>query len=119
MRPDRRRLVPLALCAALSLASAAASAADRFFAYNETTSTDLTGVYLAPAGTQQWGPNQALNDKDKRLDTSERLPLTGLRPGTYDVKLVDGKGRVCLKRDVDLTRDKSFEIRDADLGSCR
>jgi hypothetical protein len=34
-----------------------------------TTRTHFSGVHLAPAGTQNWGPNQAFNDPDKPLET--------------------------------------------------
>jgi hypothetical protein len=51
----------------------ASAQGQKFFAYNNTTRTDFTGVYMAPAGTGNWGPNQALNDKDKALDTGERF----------------------------------------------
>lgn len=91
----------------------------KLFAYNSTTKTDFTGVYLAPAGTQNWGPNQALNDKDKSLDAGERLTLSGLKPGTFSVKLVDRSGRTCILDRVDLTKEKSFEVRDEQLTNCR
>jgi hypothetical protein len=93
--------------------------AQKFFAYNSTTRTDFTGVYMAPAGTENWGANQALNDKDKALDSGERLTLTGLSPGTFSVKLVDRSGRTCILQRVDLTKEKSFEIRDNQLSNCR
>ncbi|MCW3473249.1 hypothetical protein [Limobrevibacterium gyesilva] len=113
------RALRLALLLGVACTAGNAAAADRFFAYNLTTTTDFAGVYLAPAGTEHWGPNQALNDKDKSLDRSERLSLTGIARGKFDVKLVDSKGHICVKRDVDLTRDLIFEIRDADVASCR
>jgi hypothetical protein len=108
---------------AISLAVAAvigcsAEAAEKYFAYNMTTSTDFKGVYLAPSGTTQWGSNQALNDKDKSLDVTERLTLTGMQPGIYDVRLVDEDGRACIKHGADLTTEKSFEIHDVDLKDC-
>lgn len=111
----------LLIAVPFSLASAGAgqSASPAFAAYNETSSTDFRAVYLAPQNTQHWGPNQALNDKDGSLDTSERLTLKGLEPGRYDVKLMDKRGRTCLMKGVDLTRERSFEIRDADLKGCR
>jgi hypothetical protein len=96
----------------------AVGAAQKFFAYNSTTRTDFTGVYLAPDGTQNWGSNQALNDKDKSLDSGERLTLTGLAPGRFSVKLVDRAGHTCVLRSVDLTKDSSFEIRDDQLSDC-
>ena len=109
----------LLLLASCVSAGSGAAAADRFFAYNLTTSTEFTGLFLAPAGTDNWGANQALNDKDKSLETSERLPLTGISRGVFDVKLQDRKDHTCVKRGVDLKRDTSFEIRDTDLVDCR
>ena len=103
----------------LAASPCAVQAADKFFAYNETTSSTFTGVYLAPAGTAQWGANQALNDKDKTLETSERLALKGLKHTQYDVRLVDEKGRTCVKPSVDLAYESSFVIRDEDLQGCR
>jgi hypothetical protein len=102
----------------LALLGPAAGAAERFFAYNETTNVTFTGVYLAPAGTAQWGPNQALNDKDKTLEPSERLALTSVGHGRYDVRVVDEKGRACVDRGVDLSGETSFEIKDEDLKEC-
>ncbi len=95
-----------------------ASAAERFFAYNETTSSTFTDVSLAPAGTTQWGANQALNDKDKTLEPSERLPLKGIGHERYDLRLVDAKGKMCVKHGVDLAGETSFVIRDEDLQDC-
>ena len=99
--------------------SATAFAVDHFVAFNLTTATEFTGLYLAPAGTSDWGPNQVLGDKDKVWDASERLKLTGISRGRFDVRLVDSKGRQCSLRGVDMTKDLSFDIRDADLASCR
>lgn len=90
----------------------------KFFAYNNTTRTDFSGVYVAPAGTESWGPNQALNDKDKMLDAGERLALTGLSAGIFSVKLVDRSGRTCIVQGIDLSKDRSFEIRDQQLSNC-
>jgi hypothetical protein len=114
------KLTALASFVALAVAvSVSATAATNYFAYNSTAVTTFTGVYLAPTGTTQWGPNQALNDDDKELDFGERLTLAGLNPGLYDVKLVDQKGRTCIMRHVDLTKETSFEIRDGSLTDCK
>ena len=112
----------LALASLVALAGAAsvsAKAGTNYFAYNNTAVTTFKGVYLAPTGTTHWGPNQALNDDDKELDFGERLTLTGLNPGLYDVKLVDQKGRTCIMHRVNLTKQTSFEIRDASLTHCK
>jgi hypothetical protein len=110
---------PLIFLLLLSVsAQPALAAAKKFFAYNMTTRTDFTGVYLAPEGTTNWSPNQALNDPDKSLDTTERLLLTGLAPGRYDVKLVAKDGRTCFVKNVDLTKKNSFLIKDGQLTGC-
>jgi hypothetical protein len=118
------KLASLAIAAVLVVAGSVAAAAANYFAYNLTAATSFSGVYLAPAGagqsgTDQWGPNQALNDDDKSLDFGERLTLTGLTPGIYDVKLIDDAGRTCILHGVDLKTQTSFEIRDAGLTDCK
>ena len=48
--------------------------------WNLTTAT-VSGFQLSPAGKDNWGPNQTLNDKDKEVDHDERLRITGVEPG--------------------------------------
>lgn len=111
-----RYLGPIVLC---SLPRLAGAAADRFFGFNNTTATNFTGVFLAPEGTAEWSPNEALNDKDKRWDAGERLVITAISRGRYDLKVVDGAGRTCIKHGVDLTKDTTFDVRDEDLAVCK
>jgi hypothetical protein len=119
-KPSNRLLAGIILSvAATILFESAVAQGIRYLVYNNTTRTDFTGVFMAPAGTQNWGPNQALNDKDKSLDSGERLRLTGVSPGSFTVKLVDSKGRTCILAHVDLTKETSFEIRDNQLSNCR
>jgi hypothetical protein len=132
-RPERRRQVTVrpvnnedvmpnkfVLLAILpGLVMSSAIAADRFSGFNNTTSTVFVGVYLAPAGTAKWGPNEALNDKDKVWDTGERLVIKSISRGTFELKVVDRSGRICIKHGVDLTKETSFEIRDDDLRGCK
>ncbi|MGH6969455.1 MAG: hypothetical protein ACREEN_10175 [Stellaceae bacterium] len=114
------KIAVIMMLAGLAVAWVApAVAGTNHFAYNDTAVTSFSGVYFAPAGTTLWGPNQALNDDDKELDFGERLTLTGLDSGPYDVKLIDKKGRTCIMHKVDLTKAASFDIRDADLTRCQ
>jgi hypothetical protein len=115
----RLRAIELSFAVAASCASVSAFAADRFYLYNLTTSATFTGVYLAPAGSDHWGTNQALNDKDKAVDPSERLAIKDIERGRFDAKLVDQKGRTCIRHGIDLSKDTTFDIRDADLTDCR
>lgn len=112
------RIIIAQLMFSCLLAASASLAAERFVGFNNTTSTVFTGVFLAPAGTTAWGTNQALNDKDKVWDFGERLVISGVARGLYDLKIVEPSGRICIKTGLDLTHDLTFDIRDADLMNC-
>jgi hypothetical protein len=107
------------LCLAL-LVAAAAGAAERMRFWN-TTSVTITELYLAPAGTTQWGPNQCKNDPDGVVDADERLTLKDVAAGRYDVKLADKNGRHCTGHDVELKSGKpfAFALEDKDLVECK
>ncbi len=83
----------------LVLLSGPAQAKDLLF-WNET-GHEFTGVFLAPAGTSRFGPNQTDNDPDHSVGADERLKITGVAPGRYDVRLVDKSGRTCVVRNVE------------------
>ncbi|HTY65208.1 MAG TPA: hypothetical protein VMH36_01040 [Alphaproteobacteria bacterium] len=101
-------------------ATSTAQAAERPLRFWNLTAGTVTGLYLSTPGTGQWGPNQCLNDPDKSVDHDERLTVTGVVPGRYDVKLVDKKGRSCVVRDVELLsgRPYAFSIGEKDLTDC-
>ncbi|MGY4420724.1 hypothetical protein ACVWY2_003173 [Bradyrhizobium sp. JR6.1] len=44
------------------------------------TSATISSFELSPAGKNEWGSNQTLNDKDKEVDHDERLRITGVEP---------------------------------------
>lgn len=44
----------------------------------------INGIYLTPHSATTWGPNQA----DLPLITGQTLTLTGVAPGTYDLRVV-------------------------------
>jgi hypothetical protein len=113
------RRICVLLTVLCGLVGSSALAADRYFGFNETTSTVFKGVYLAPAGTTNWGPNEALNDKDKIWDTGERLKINHASRGVFDLKVVDRTGRACIKHGIDLRKDLTFDIRDQDLAACK
>lgn len=104
----------------LLAATAVGHAAERLRFWNTTAAT-ITELYLAPPGTAAWGPNQCLNDPDKSVDADERLTLTNVTPGRYDVKLVDKKGRMCVVRNVAVVsgRPYAFSISEKDLTNCK
>src|SRR6266700_2736764 len=85
--------------------------------WNLTTST-ISGFQLSPAGKNDWGPNQTLNDKDKEVDHDERLRITGVEPGRYDAKVSYRGSRQCFVRDIEIRADAVFSVSDKDLKNC-
>jgi hypothetical protein len=85
--------------------------------WNLTTAT-VSGLQLSPAGKDNWGQNQTLNDKDKEVDHDERLRITGVEPGHYDAKVSYRDSRQCVVRDIEIKADAVFSISDRDLKEC-
>jgi hypothetical protein len=108
-------------CAAALLATLAVPAQAKDMQFWNQTSKEFTGVYLAPAGTAQWGRNQTDNDDDHSVSADERLKITGVAPGRYDVKLVDKTGRTCIVRDVEAKAagKVAFSIAEKQLTDCK
>jgi hypothetical protein len=85
--------------------------------WNLTTAT-ISNFELSPAGKDSWGPNQALNDRDKEVDHDERLRITGIEPGHYDARVGYRDSRQCRVRDIEIKADAVFSISDKDLKDC-
>jgi hypothetical protein len=85
--------------------------------WNLTTAT-ISSFQLSPAGKDNWGVNQTLNDKDKEVDHDERLRITGIDPGRYDAKVGYRDARQCLVRDIEIKADAVFSVADKDLKDC-
>ena len=66
----------------LACASPAIAQTDRIRFWNLTANT-ITKFYLAPAGTEKYGPDQCVNDRDGTVDHDERLRITGVRPWPF------------------------------------
>jgi len=71
---------------ALGLVVSSAPAQDRkgIRFWNLTLYT-ITTFQMSPAGKDNWGPDQCKNDRDGTVDHDERLRITGIEPGRYDV----------------------------------
>jgi hypothetical protein len=103
---------------ALAFVAGEASAQGRPTRFWNLTQHTISEFNLAPAGTTQWGPNQCKNDKDGTVDTDERLRITGVRAGTYDARLTDVSGRICIVRNVKVEEGQIFSIEEKELTSC-
>jgi hypothetical protein len=104
----------------LGLVGSAATAQDRrgIRFWNLTLYT-ITSFQMTPAGQDIWGPDQCQNDRDGTVDHDERLRITGIEPGRYDVKLADRIGRTCIVRDVEVKAGAVFAIEEKQLTDCR
>src|SRR6516165_6711555 len=74
---------------------------------------------MSPAGKDSWGHDQCKNDRDGTVDHDERLRITGVEPGRYDVKLSDKTGRVCIVRNLEVKEGAVFSIEEKQLTDCR
>ena len=111
-----RHLVFLSL--GLTLASSAAFSQQGPTRFWNLTLGRISEFYLAPPGTTNWGPNQAKNDKDGVVDPDERLRITGVKSGSYDVRFTDLDGRTCTVHGVKVEVGQIFSIDEKDLTGC-
>jgi hypothetical protein len=85
--------------------------------WNLTTYT-ITRLQLSPPGEGRWGPDQCRNDRDGTVDHDERLRITGVEPGHYDVKFTDRIGRICIVRNIEVKDGAVFIIEEKQLTEC-
>jgi hypothetical protein len=104
---------------ALAFLSAPAMAKSKPTRFWNLTIYTVTSLQLSPPGKQDWGPNQCKNDRDGTVDHDERVAVTGVKSGRYDVKLADKIGRVCVVRNVDVKEGGIFIVEEKQLTDCK
>ena len=116
------RVALLMICAAVfALVSPGADAVaqnakgTRFWNLTQNT---ITQLQMAPAGSDAWGADQCKNDRDGTVDHDERLRITGIASGRYDVKFTDKAGRRCTVRNVEVQDGAVFAIEEKQLSDC-
>src|SRR5271168_4205514 len=109
----RQAVTALTLLALARTARAADGGTTRFW---NLTGETITHLYLAPTGTTQWGADQCKNDPDGSVDFDERLRVTGVGSGRYDVKFTDKTGRSCVVKGIEVKAGAVFSI-DKDAAS--
>jgi hypothetical protein len=82
------------------------------------TANTITSLQLSPAGKNDWGPNQADNDRDHTVDHDERLKITDTAAGIYDVKFIDNRGRTCVVPNIEVKTGSIFTIEEKNLKDC-
>jgi len=106
---------------ALLMLSAGVQAAEQRLTFWNLTSDTITNLVMAPSGTGTFGPNQCANDRDGSVDHDERLRLTGIQPGRYDIRLTQKRGRVCTVSGIEVKGEGryAFSLADDDLKDCK
>jgi len=104
------------LACMLAFIPVTASAKDTQF-WNLTANT-IMSLQLSPPGKNEWGRNQADNDRDHTVDHDERLKITDTAAGIYDVKFVDKSGRTCIVPNVQVKAGAIFTIEEKELKGC-
>src|ERR1700727_207124 len=82
------------------------------------TANTITSLQLSPPGKNQWGRNQADNDRDRTVDHDERLKITDTEAGIYDVRFVDKSGRTCVVPNVQVKTGAFLSIEEKELKGC-
>jgi hypothetical protein len=82
------------------------------------TANTITSLQFSPVGKNEWGPNQADNDRDHTVDHDERLKITDTASGMYDVKIIDKSGRTCVVPDIQVKTGSIFSIEEKNLKDC-
>lgn len=120
---SKASMMAFALAAALSNAALADDddAKKAKMKFWNLTGVDLTELYMAPAGTETFGENQTKNDDNNQAEADERLPLTDVKAGNYDVRIKDADGRVCLVKNVEVkdSGPYSFSLEADQLTDCK
>jgi hypothetical protein len=86
--------------------------------FGNLTGETITHLSMAPTGTSEWGPDQCRNDPDGSVDFDERLRISGVPTGRYDVKFTDRTGRSCIVTGVDIKAGTVFSIGKEALAHC-
>jgi hypothetical protein len=122
MKPQHSRgqqaMAKAAILTAFILAFIPVSASAKDTQFWNLTANTITSLQLSPPGKNEWGRNQADNDKDHTVDHDERLKIIDTASGTYDVKIVDKSGRTCVVPNIQVKAGSIFSIEEKTLKDC-
>src|SRR5262249_51784353 len=85
--------------------------------WNLTANTIVT-LQMSPAGLGAWGRDQCENDRDHEVDHDERLRITDIAPGRYDVRFRDKHDRVCVVKNIEVKDAEVYSMEEKDLTGC-
>ena len=114
----RKTILKVAIPAAFMLTFIPANAFAKDTQFWNLTANTITSLQLSPPGKNEWGRNQADNDRDHTVDHDERLKITDTEAGIYDVKFADKSGRTCVVPNVQIKAGAIFAIEEKQLKDC-
>ena len=112
------RFLPVVICSSILAVSLPAIAGEKPIRFWNLTEETIAELYMAPAGTTNFGSNQCLNDKDGTVETDEMLTVKDIQPGKYDLKIKDVSGRTCLVKAVTVKAHENFSVGEKQLKEC-
>jgi hypothetical protein len=115
---EKHEMVKTTALIAFFLAFVATDASAKDTRFWNLTANTITSLQLSPAGKNDWGRNQADNDRDGTVDHDERLKITDTGAGVYDVKFVDKTGRTCVVPNIEVKTGAVFTIEEKTLKDC-
>jgi hypothetical protein len=115
---ERRNMTRAIIPAVFILAFVATGASAKDTQFWNLTANTITSLQFSPPGKNEWGRNQADNDRDHTVDHDERLKITDTEAGIYDVKFADKSGRTCVVSNVQIKTGAIFSIEEKSLKDC-
>ena len=103
----------------LGICTSALAADGKGIRFWNLTASTISKLQLSPVGKDAWGINQCVNDRDGSVDHDERLKITGIEPGHYDVKFASTDGRVCIVKNIEVKANAVFSISESELTDCK
>jgi len=75
----------------------------------------ITNFQFSEPGKNDWGADQTANDSDQSVDHDERLKITGVTTGVYDVELRDQSGRRRIVPNARIKEGAVFPVEEREL----
>ena len=115
---QRHRMLKISAVASLLVCCLATGASAKDTQFWNLTAHTITALQVSPAGKNEWGADQTANDSDHSVDHDERLKITGVKSGVYDVRFTDKIGRSCVVKDVAVKEGAVFSIDENKVKDC-
>ncbi|QBB69684.1 hypothetical protein ELE36_04460 [Pseudolysobacter antarcticus] len=107
----------VALCLALSFGLLSSASALELAVSNQSKSA-IHHLYLNLASSSEWGPDQLGEKSSDVVQPGGKFTLSGIKAGTYDVKIATADGTECMVEGADFNESKEWLITEKMLAKC-